>query len=150
MRRPAIQDAEVFDARRAGEQAAGGFGSLERDHESEAWNVAALEALPIWETLGAWEQELARGVEDGTVETEWAVAATEGLTLMATFVIALSLLRATPLAVLALSTLPMWRVLDPLAVLALTPEEREKRRKETEEAEREENTAGIADLLDGD
>jgi hypothetical protein len=60
-----------------------------------------------------------------------------------------ALLRGGSLVAFALSSLPLWRQADPLAVLALSDEEREEREEELRKAEREEElrTRGLDRLL---
>jgi hypothetical protein len=61
-----------------------------------------------------------------------------------------ALLRGGSLLALTFSSLPLWNGFDPLAVLALTREERKKREEELREARRAEDrgAAGLGDLLD--
>jgi hypothetical protein len=52
------------------------------------------------------------------------------------------LMRSGSLWAVALSALPVWRRVDPLAVLAISPEERRKLERDLREAEQLEDTAG--------
>ncbi len=85
-------------------------------------------------------------------DTRITVSRLEGAALVSSFGLLGILSRAGSLAAAALSSLPMWRSADPLAVLAVSDEERKKREKELREAEaaedREEEAVGR--LLDDD
>jgi len=77
------------------------------------------------------------------------ISATEGAALVASAGMLVALLRGGSLVAFALSSLPLWRQADPLAVLALSDEEREEREEELRKAEREEElrTRGLDRLL---
>jgi hypothetical protein len=63
------------------------------------------------------------------------ISAAEGVALAASAGMLLALLRGGTLVAFALSSLPLWRQADPLAVLALSDEEREEREEELREEE---------------
>jgi hypothetical protein len=73
-----------------------------------------------------------------------------GVTLAFSTGLMLMLMRSSSLWAVALSALPLWRRVDPLAVLAITPEERRKLERDLREAEQREDTAGagLARVLD--
>ena len=60
--------------------------------------------------------------------------------------------RASSLVAAAISSVPIWRRMDPLAVLALTEEERDERKRQLcEDAEREARESGaVSNLLDNE
>ena len=73
-----------------------------------------------------------------------------GVTLALSTGLLFMLMRSSSIWGVALSALPMWRRVDPLAVLAITPEERRKLERDLREAEQSEDTAGagLARMLD--
>jgi hypothetical protein len=76
----------------------------------------------------------------------------EGATLAASISLLGILSRAGSMAAAALTSLPMWRRVDPLAVLSVSEEERQKREQEMREAEEAEDREGkgVGRLLDED
>jgi hypothetical protein len=60
------------------------------------------------------------------------------------------LLRGGSLAAAALSSVPLWRRVDPLAVLALSEEERWQREQDIRAAQREEESGRLLDAPDGE
>ena len=84
-------------------------------------------------------------------EQQALVSAAEGTMLAASLGWLAFLLRGGSLAALAFSSLPLWRRVDPLAILALSDEERERLEedlKKAREAE-DENERAVGDILDG-
>jgi hypothetical protein len=78
------------------------------------------------------------------------VSAAEAITLFGSVALLAAVLRSGSLVALALSTLPLWRQVDPLVVLAISEEERWQREEEIQSAEQEEDREkdGVAELLD--
>jgi hypothetical protein len=84
-------------------------------------------------------------------ERQVTVSAAEGFALMLSLSWLGLLLRSGSLAAIAFSALPMWRRVDPLAVLTISEEERVRREQDLRSArDREDQTEkGVGDLLDG-
>jgi hypothetical protein len=89
-------------------------------------------------------------LREGAEETRDAVSMVEGATLATSISLLGILSRAGSMAAAALTSLPMWRRVDPLAVLSVSEEEREKRAQEMREAEEAEDREGegVGQLLD--
>ena len=75
------------------------------------------------------------------------VSTAEGITLLASAGLIGLLLQRGTLMAMALSSLPLWRRVDPLVVLALSDEERKKREEELRAAEAAEDQ-NVGRLLD--
>ena len=91
-----------------------------------------------------------RDADEEATERDARIATAEGVALAVSTGMLALLLRSGSLWALALSALPLWRRVDPLAVLALGAEERRKLERDLREAARLENTtdAGLARVLD--
>ena len=78
------------------------------------------------------------------------VSAAEGVTIATSVGLLSLLLRSGSLLGMALSALPLWRRVDPLAVLALSDDEREKLEKDLRSAEEDEDEKddGVGRVLD--
>lgn len=112
------------------------------DHEqAEASRMLALSDL--WRVLEQMRTDMEQSGEEDAAETETLVAAAEGLSLAFSSGLLLLLMRSSSLWAVALSALPVWRRVDPLAVLAITAEERRKLERDLRKAEQQEDTAGL-------
>jgi hypothetical protein len=80
----------------------------------------------------------------------WSVKRAEGVVVAVSAGLVGMLLRGSSLVAVALSALPFWRRVDPLAVLALSEEERDKLRKELQAAQDAEDSKekAVGQLLD--
>ena len=83
-------------------------------------------------------------------EQQAVVAAAEGVMLAASLSWLTFLLRGGSLTALAVSSLPLWRGVDPLAVLALSGEERQRLDEDLKKAREQEDAkeAAVGRLLD--
>jgi hypothetical protein len=106
----------------------------------------------LWEALDKARAEIADDAARSSDATEAAVSKAEGVVLAVSSGLLTMLLRGGSLVAAAVSSLPMWRRVDPLAVLSLSEEERRKREREQREArtKEDEEGAGIGELLDDD
>jgi hypothetical protein len=96
-------------------------------------------------------QEMTDDARELAGEHQVTVSAAEGFALMLTLGWLGLLLRGGSLAAIALSSLPMWRRVDPLAVLAISEEERFRREQDLQNARKLEDQMerGVGNLLDG-
>ena len=94
--------------------------------------------------------EMTDAADEAASERQDVVSAAEGVMLATSLGWLALLLRAESLAALAFSALPMWRKVDPLAILSLSDEEREQRMKDLKKARAEEDAKlqAIGRLLD--
>ena len=106
----------------------------------------------LWETLDKLRTEISDDAERSADETRSAVTTAESVVLAVSSGLLTLLLRGGSLVAAAVSSLPMWRRVDPLAVLSLSEEERRKREREQREARasEDEEGAGIGELFDDD
>jgi len=91
--------------------------------------------------------------EDGAQtagEDDFRIASAEGIAFAASTALLAGLMRSSSLLAIALSSLPLWRRVDPLAVLALSEREREERERTLRAAKKaeDENAAAVGELLD--
>jgi VCBS repeat-containing protein len=102
------------------------------------------------QALDRIRQEMTDDARDLADAYQVTVSAAEGAALMLSLGWLGALLRSGSLAAIAFSALPMWRRVDPLAVLTISEEERLKREQELRSAqELEDRTeARVGDLLD--
>jgi hypothetical protein len=97
-------------------------------------------------------QEMRDDATEAAEEENFKVASVEGMAVAASAVLLASLMRSSSLLALALSSLPLWRRVDPMAVLALSDEQRAERKQALRAARKaeDENSADIGELLDGE
>jgi hypothetical protein len=88
--------------------------------------------------------------DEAAHEQEVIVSAAEGVMIAASMAWLALLLRGGSLAALAFSSIPLWRGVDPLAVLALSDEERERIEEDNRKArdEEDEKEKAVGRLLD--
>jgi hypothetical protein len=103
------------------------------------------------QALDRIRQEMTDDARKLADQRQLTVSATEGFALMVSLSWLGVLLRSGSLAAIAFSALPMWRRVDPLAVLTISEEERVRREQDLRCArELEDQTErGVGDLLDG-
>ena len=94
--------------------------------------------------------EMTDSADAAAREEQVVVSAAEGTIIAASLGFLALLLRGGSLAALAFSALPMWHNVDPLAILAVSDEERERLDEELREAREEEaaKDKAVGDLLD--
>ena len=100
--------------------------------------LAALDAGTLWESLDQLREELAAQVDQGTFVVGTAAAATA---VMSVGYVAWAL-RGSYLLASVLSTLPAWRLMDPLPVLAAFEDDDNKRRREPDDDDALETMVG--------
>jgi len=102
------------------------------------------------QALDRIRQEMTDDARELADQRQVTVSAAEGFALMMSLSWLGVLLRSGSLAAIAFSALPMWRRVDPLAVLTISEEERVRREQELRSArELEDQTErGVGDLLD--
>jgi hypothetical protein len=102
------------------------------------------------QALDRIRQEMTDDARDLADAHQVTVSAAEGAALILSLGWLGALLRSGSLAAIAFSALPMWRRVDPLAVLTISEEERLKREQELRSARELEDRmeAGVGDLLD--
>jgi hypothetical protein len=127
--------------------------SVERA-EAEAPNPA--EALQTQQAMRSALETLSDDVtadlNEHEEKTELTIASVEGTALVVSTSLLAIISRASSLVAAAISSVPIWGRVDPLAVLALSPKEREKRRvrlRKDEELEAEESR-DVSSLIDGE
>jgi hypothetical protein len=105
----------------------------------------------FWDALDQMRREMAEDAERHAQSESLLMSAAEGLALMTSTGLLTLLLRSESLLALALSYVPVWRRVDPMAILALSPEERKKRERELSTAREAEDRKlhELGDLLDG-
>ncbi len=103
------------------------------------------------QALDRIRQEMTDGAEELADERQVRVSAAEGFALALSLTWLGILLRSGSLAAIAFSALPMWRRVDPLAVLTISEEERLRREHDLRSAREleDETETGVGDLLDG-
>ena len=113
---------------------------------------APLATPQLYEALDELERELGQDAEEVQGKTEFILSAARGLVLVVSSSLVGAVLRGGSLVALALSSLPLWRRFDPLAVLALTDTERRRQAEKLRSEEREEarKARGLSRLLDED
>ncbi len=89
--------------------------------------------------------------DEAASEQQALVSAGQGAAIAASLGWLAALLRGGSLAALAISALPMWRGVDPLAILALSDEERKRLEEDLREAREQEDAKEkeVGTLLDG-
>jgi hypothetical protein len=135
------------DAETQAEQ--GGYGDATRITLTTAQS-RLLESERIAATLDQIRTEMTDSAHEAESEREVVVSAAQSTMIAASLGWLALLMRGGSLAALAFSSLPLWRGIDPLAILALSDEERdrlEEELKKSEESEDEEDEA-VGDLLD--
>jgi hypothetical protein len=119
---------------------------LGREFEAPDAMGQLLGSQRLTEALDQVREELTEDAERDALDTRIRVSAVEGAALVSSFSLIGLLSRAGSLAASALTSLPMWRRVDPLAVLSVSEEERKRREKDLREAEaaedREEQAVG--------
>lgn len=104
----------------------------------------------IAKALDQIRMEMTDSADEAASEQQVVVSAAEGAMIAASLGWLAALLRGGSLAALAFSSLPLWRGVDPLAILALSDEERERLEEDLRKAEEHEddNEKAVGDLLD--
>ena len=104
----------------------------------------------MMQALDQIRQELAEDAELMAGDRETIVSTAEEVALAFSAGLLGILLRGSSLAAVALTSLPIWRRVDPLAILALTDEERRKREEELRSARETEDLSeeAVGRLLD--
>ena len=124
------------------------FGGDQRrtpEHRAQAPAEGAL-----YQALDQLRDRMAREADLAETPGHSVFASVRAMALVVSTGVLTALLRGGSLLALTFSSLPLWNGFDPLAVLALTGEERKKREEELREAQRAEDrgAAGLGDLLD--
>jgi hypothetical protein len=102
--------------------------------------------------LETLNDDVTADLKESEEETELTVASVEGTALVVSTSLLAIISRASSLVAAAISSVPIWGRVDPLAVLALSPEEREKRKarlRKDEELEAEESK-DVSSLIDAE
>jgi len=127
----------------------------EHDHRetitpSISQDLVGLNDQAVWEILDRMRQEMRDDAAQIAAEDDFRIVSAEGIALGASTMLLATLMRSSSLLAVALSSLPLWRRVDPLAVLALSEREREERERELRAARKaeDENAAGVGELLD--
>jgi len=122
------------------------------EYEAAHGRLAILRTQQMAQVLDQIREEMASDAELAAGEREIIVSSAEGVALAASAGLIGLLLRGGSLAAVALSALPVWRRVDPLAVLALSDEERKKREEELRAALETEDLGeeAVGRLLDQD
>ena len=97
----------------------------------------------LLEALERLREELQRDPQ--RAEQETLTITVEGMALVVSSGLLALLMRGGSLAAAALSSVPLWRRVDPLAVLALSEEERWQREQDIRAAQREEESGQLLD-----
>jgi Tol biopolymer transport system component len=119
------------------------------DAESDVFQLRVMREQALWEALNVLGDEISDDADREQEKIEMTRSTVERVALaLSTGVLAL-LARASSLAAMALSSLPVWRRVDPLTVLALSEREKRKREKELRNAELYEDDA-LGGLLAGE
>jgi len=97
-------------------------------------------------------EEIIEESESRALEERMSVSIVDSAALATSFGLLGLLSRAPSLAAVALSSLPIWSRVDPLAVLTISEEERKRREKDLREAQEAEDQAdqGVGRLLDNE
>jgi cytochrome oxidase Cu insertion factor (SCO1/SenC/PrrC family) len=111
---------------------------------------AMVRSQQMMQALDQIRQEMAEDAELAAGERETIVSTAEEVALAFSAGLLGILLRGSSLAAMALSALPVWRRVDPLAILALSDEERRKREEELRSARETEDQSeeAVGRLLD--
>jgi hypothetical protein len=124
---------------------------FQRLGDTELAEPSRMSALPkLWQAFDQMRADMEHSEDQAASEAETVMVTANGVTLAFSTGLMLMLMRSSSLWAVALSALPMWRRVDPLAVLAITSEERRKLERDLREAEQREDTAGagLARVLD--
>jgi hypothetical protein len=132
-----------IDLRRDGDGSGFGVSVNRRD----ARDFAGFESPTMQDVLDRIRREIASDSLRLAHEADLMVSTAEGITLLASAGLIGLLLQRGTLMAMALSSLPLWRQVDPLVVLALSDEERKKREEELRAAEADEDEK-VGRLLD--
>jgi hypothetical protein len=95
--------------------------------------------LQMWKALDRLHDELRRATEQATRHGDLVASTSEGVALLFSVSLLTALLRGGSLLAIAMSSLPYWREVDALTVLALSEEERRKRDEELRAAKQAED-----------
>jgi hypothetical protein len=122
------------------------------EYEAGDGRFAVLRTQQMMQMLDQIREEMANDAELAAGQREMVVSSAEGVALAVSAGLLALLLRGSSLAAVALSALPVWRRVDPLAVLALSDEERKKREEELRAAQEKEDVGeeAVGRLLDRD
>jgi hypothetical protein len=118
-----------------------------RDAQRSPQKAGQIDQQRLLEALERLRDEV--GASRQAAAEEKLAFSIEGVTLFVTGGLLAALVRGGSLAAAALSSLPLWRRVDPLAVLALSEEERWQREQEMRAAQREESIGRLLDEAEG-
>ena len=106
----------------------------------------------MMEALDRVREEMTEDAESQAFDTKLTKSVAEAAALATSFGLLSILSRAGALAASVLSALPMWRRVDPLAVLSISKEERKRREQDLRNAEKAEDREeqGVSRLLDSE
>ena len=104
----------------------------------------------LWEALDQMRRDMGSEAEGETGEGDLVASRAKGVVLAISATILATILRVGSLAAMALSSIPLWRRVDPLVIHSLSDEERRELDEKRKAAEREEERGarGISRLLD--
>ena len=104
----------------------------------------------MWDSLEAMGDQISENSEREQAEIDQTTARIEGTALAISAGLLPLLARASSLAAMLLSSLPVWSRVDPLSVLMLSERDRKKRERELRDAETlEDESDHLGDLLEG-
>ena len=110
---------------------------LEQDASDPSQIKSGVERMAA--ALDRIRMEMTDSADEAASEQQAIVSAGQGVALAASLGWLAALLRGGSLAALAISSLPMWRGVDPLAILALSDEERKRLEEDLREAREQED-----------
>ena len=93
----------------------------------------------LWEALDQMRRDMGSEAEGEASEGDLVASRAKGVVLAVSATILATVLRVGSLAAMALSSLPLWRRVDPLMILSLSEEERRERAEKLKAAEQEED-----------
>jgi hypothetical protein len=122
------------------------------EYEAAEGRFAMVRNHRMVQVLDQIRQEMSEHAELAAGEHEAIVSTAEEVALAFSAGLLGILLRGSSLAAVALSALPVWRRVDPLAILALSDEERRKREEELRSARENEDVSeeAVGRLLDAE
>jgi hypothetical protein len=116
-----------------------------RSREVEMWSgmpqIAGARLMAALDQMGL---EMTSTPDARLSQQETFISTVEGVTIAASAGLVAGILRSGSLAAVAASSLPVWKGVDPLAVLDISEEERRKREREMLEAEEDEASGELA------
>jgi hypothetical protein len=124
--------------------------SIHSEREAAEGRFSIVRSQQMMQALDEIRQEMAEDAALAAGERETIVSSAEKVAVAFSAGLLGILLRGSSLAAVALSSLPIWRRVDPLAILALSDEERRKREEELRAAQEKEDSSeeAVGRLLD--